>query len=100
MFLEDVFYVQNVKGEPGVVPTQPPQASQEAAQLGRGPEPLEQRARNSQPDRAAQHQTLQGAHTTCGFREPESTLCLPAKSFICHIQEADLRLCVYLFISH
>lgn len=95
-----MFYVQNVKGEPGVVPAHPPQASQEAAQLGLGPEPLEQRGRNSQPDRAAQHQTLQGARTTCGFRGPESALRLPAKSFICHIQEADLGLCVYLFISH
>lgn len=32
MFLEDVFYAQNVKEEPGVVPPQPPPASQEAAQ--------------------------------------------------------------------
>lgn len=34
LFLEAVFYAQNVKGEPRVAPTQPPPTLQEAAQLG------------------------------------------------------------------
>lgn len=40
MFLKDVFYDQNIKGELGVLPNSASEwASQEAAQFGLAPEP-------------------------------------------------------------
>lgn len=61
LFLEGVFYAQNVKGKPGVVPTQPPPTSQEAAQLGLGPEPLEKNAGSSHIEQTAQHPNPAGS---------------------------------------
>lgn len=92
-----MFYAQNVKGKPGVVPTQPPPTLQEAAQVELS---LEDRVLGEgHLEQATQHTDLIRELT----QYPKSSLCSPAKAgritFICNIQEMDLSLRVFIRFS-